>query len=225
MIRVLRRSAGLAVSLVMLMASPSLAWHAWSYGGERTGGSYLGASSTRYDPSVACVGTSPVYIPNWLLTGVDRRNWLEIGSGYCNGSAFGYNQSDVYWYWGYAENYGAGGAWHWRGTRKGTKGQVHKFEMFRDAPCSWNAYVDSTRVGLIRNWCVGGARNEAGLESYGDLHTVPAFDHSSLRVFDTNPWAWRFWNHKDVGPTVTNVKMCGRYMNWTTYRSSENKPC
>lgn len=206
---------GIASSLTP-PAAASHGWQGYSIAYESTNGPFYGAEVTRPDQSVGCSGVGhPIFRPLWVR---NSAGWIEVGTGHCVRTGGG--STEAYWYWGY----NSGSGWQWVGTRTATPGQTHRFELFRHSPCRWQFTVDTTVIAWgIVNWCTGGSRVDAGLESYSEQASVWPFNSSSLRVFDATPWAWRYFNgYQSNSP---QYPMCGRYMNVNTWRASEGWSC
>jgi hypothetical protein len=144
---------------------------------------------------------------------------VEGGTGHCNHAAFGYSQ-DPYWYWGYADD----DSWTWRGTKQATQGQAHKFTVVREdttSACYWRFYVDTTYIGLIRNWCASANGVLAGLESYISGAKVDVHDVNVLRVLRGTGWA--AFSGRDAHDV--DAEMCGKWIDDDTWRASQNKAC
>lgn len=211
-----RRSLAVAVAAVVLLAATpttAMAWHQWSYARETDGDPLFGARSTRLDVNVTCIGNNAVYEPLWVIANYD--NWVEVGTGHCS-------WSDHFWYSGYEANK----IWQWVNRIPISSLSNHQMQLFRQAPCDWEWKIDVTVMNSsVVSWCFGGPRIEAGLESYGTYHGVPAFNTSSLQVFGSNPSpAWRSWSGKDYHH-VTSTILCGHWVSSTNWRAGENTTC
>lgn len=223
-LRVLVGIALIAAGVLVPVPSPAPAsaafLHTYSVGIETNDN--LGGSMNRSDTFVTVPGgvcaadfVAPVvYEPLWVAfppSGGQSR-WLEVGT--MNKTA-----TCKYWYWwAYSPDIG---------RHFGVIGQVpngsHSFVIVR-GPSGWTWQIVIDNVLRAELGFFGGqvaTEVHAGLESYESTATTPVKAAGGLRTFGGTQWWW--FDGRQV--LRVDTTMCGRYIQDTAWRYSQNASC
>lgn len=188
-------------------APAAAAFHQYSIARESSLGHYIGGRADIR--RIHYAGASCVYEPIWLRW---SGGWIEFGV------AHGCSKGHM-WLYNYISCDG------WNGFKKtqqvAADGSQHSMIIQR-AGNGYDLLLDHRLWYHAQSRCLSPTYMDTGIESYDGGLSIPAHTANNLRYGDT-AGNWHYWSGRDK--SSVDSRMCGRWMNSSTWRGGENTSC